>query len=319
MSNGEKAITFLEYLQNVNINMYNIIFSSSDEKISEYITHTVFRLNKVINELKYTDMFFNDSNTSTINALIKLIDFFKSYTTDITSLNIVYLMNSRYFNMIRLIHDIKSIDKILDTQDNFNLIYKDNNASFSIKLNNEDKILLIENFILLYKELFTKDNIINNNKIISLNKNIVKSDLFEPISIWNLLKTNIIKKYFSTFDIIKFLSANLIGQNKLNYNDNCSKNSEMLYETNQTLIDILNIIKKTIDSSYKLTINDIEKITSILNGKDKSLFNLLIKSLIKNIDFKDNINIINYNNAEAFLLNKTSLLIKDNINIIREL
>jgi len=163
-SNGEIAITFLEYLEDSNLDMYNIINSSGDEKISEYIRHSVFRLTKLVSELKYMDMFLNDSNTGTINALITLIDFFKSYTTDITSLNIVYLMNSRYFNMVRLIHDIKTIDKVLGNEDNFNFIYKDCNNAISINMDKDVKLSLLDNFISLYNTLKVNEKILSDNK-----------------------------------------------------------------------------------------------------------------------------------------------------------
>jgi len=107
---GTIAETFLDYLEYRDFDLYTFVTTCDESKISEYIEHGLFKLNELMTTLKYTYI-LNDSNNALLNAVITLIRFFKSYTTDLSNFNILYLMDSRYYNMIKLINDIHFIDK----------------------------------------------------------------------------------------------------------------------------------------------------------------------------------------------------------------
>jgi len=258
-SNGDIATTFLDYLKDVNIDMYNTIISSSDDEISEYIRHSVFRLKRLVTELKYIEMFFNDFNTGIMKALVTFIDFFKSYTTDIASLNVVYLMNSKYFNMIKLIHDIKNINKILGIQDIFNFSYKDIINSFNINISKDDKILLIENLIKSYKTLLEKEHFSYSENKISLTKNSIIREEYNILSsnIINSFNINISKddKILLIENLIKSYKT-LLEKERFSYSENkisLTKNSTIREEYN---ILSSNIINSLIMNKTPLTIRD---------------------------------------------------------------
>lgn len=124
MSNGEVAETFIEYLHDVDPALAAFVETAEEDKLTEYIDHILYKINGLITDLQYLYI-VNDSNNVLLNAVIILIRFFKSYTTDLSSFNILYLMNSRYYNMIKMIHEVKSMEKTLGLNDNtVNFIYR---------------------------------------------------------------------------------------------------------------------------------------------------------------------------------------------------
>ena len=50
-------------------------------------------------------MSINGTNNNIINALVSMINFFKSYTQDLRNLNILYYLDDKFYNKIRMIHD----------------------------------------------------------------------------------------------------------------------------------------------------------------------------------------------------------------------
>lgn len=143
-SDGEIATTFSDYLMDSDSEIYSFLQNVQNEDISEDIDHILSKINEMITSLQYLYI-LNDSNNVVLNALIRLIRFFKSYTTDLRSFNILYLMDSQYYNMNRLINDIHLINKILELNDSFNLEYSDT--------------------IKIQSEIYYKDNIRSNSDI----------------------------------------------------------------------------------------------------------------------------------------------------------
>lgn len=80
------------------------------DKATAYISHILARLNATIADLK--ELYnLNDITGGAINALITLIRFFKSYTTDMIGLNVVYMFNTRALNMVHFMDAIAYIKK----------------------------------------------------------------------------------------------------------------------------------------------------------------------------------------------------------------
>lgn len=139
--NGEPkfASTYRDYLRYINPELYTALdeavglsgdmespfspwnekreFSNPDsawngnkDKATGYISHILARLNAVVEDLRNLYN-LNDVTGGSINALITLIRFFKSYTTDMIGLNVVYLFNTRALNMMKLLDHIAYIHK----------------------------------------------------------------------------------------------------------------------------------------------------------------------------------------------------------------
>lgn len=117
------AKTYLEYLSVMNPSLYNAIMEASDDIVYTYIDHTISRLEKVVYNLRtlYT---VNDSNSSLLTYLIKLIKFFKSYTTDLIDVTTEYVFDMRPDNLFKLVEYYKIFMNIVP-KDSFHLMYSD--------------------------------------------------------------------------------------------------------------------------------------------------------------------------------------------------
>ncbi len=106
---GTIAETYMDLLQDIDISLYAYAASVDKAAISEIIDHISFQIGALIDSFDF--QYLNNDNNVILNALIKLIDFFKSYTTDLESFNIFYVSGDPMFNLIRLIPEINHIHK----------------------------------------------------------------------------------------------------------------------------------------------------------------------------------------------------------------
>lgn len=137
-SDGYIAETYLDYLYDANMDLYNFVVNADKDSISEYIDHILSKINELAASLKYL-FIINDSNNVLLNAVITLTRFFKSYTVDLTSFNILYLMDSRYYNMIKIIEKINYMSKELSINDDLIRSYADT-IRFQTKIKNKDTL-----------------------------------------------------------------------------------------------------------------------------------------------------------------------------------
>lgn len=107
-SNGEIAETFLDYLEDADLALAEYVRNVEPDDVSEIVNMVLDRLTLLLKDLQHLYI-VNDSNNVVITAITKLIRFFKSYTTDLTSLNVMYLMDSKYFNSIRTLDHLESL------------------------------------------------------------------------------------------------------------------------------------------------------------------------------------------------------------------
>lgn len=101
LPDGDIAETYSEYLMYNNYELYELVQNLSNEQITEVINHIISKLSEYCNNLKYLHLTGVNVN-GTINAIWTLVNFFKSYTVDIQQFNIVYLIDGRIENMIKL-------------------------------------------------------------------------------------------------------------------------------------------------------------------------------------------------------------------------
>jgi hypothetical protein len=193
-NDGTIAETFSDYLADKDTELYTFATTCEFDKISEYIDHILYRLNELCSDLKYLYI-VNDSNNSLLNAVVTLIRFFKSYTTDLVSMNILYLMDSRYYNMIKMINDIKLIEKTLIPNDSLNLSHKDFIETFMARITGKDKFSYSESVI-------TNSSIsqADKQKIVETQQYSANEEVKDKITNYDKMD-NIIKQLFTKFNI----------------------------------------------------------------------------------------------------------------------
>ena len=118
------ADTYFEYLKHLDFEFYNFIMETNREEISQYIEHAINQLSKLIPYVSSMHL-MNDTNNHTVKALIKLIDFFRSYTTDLIGLNIVYVFDTKALNMLKLIDYCEGSQKTVEINDKWLLDHSD--------------------------------------------------------------------------------------------------------------------------------------------------------------------------------------------------
>lgn len=138
------AKTYLEYIQYTNPEVYELIETTAEEDLYVYINHIISGMEEIINDINYLYI-MNDSTSSVQEILIELIKFFKSYTTDLLGLNIVYIFDFKIDNLLKLIDKVENTHKTLMIQDKINLIYADN-VKVKSRVRKSDPLILRESF-----------------------------------------------------------------------------------------------------------------------------------------------------------------------------
>lgn len=153
--------------------------TSTSDLLYHYIDHIISRIGNYINNLKYIYM-ANDTTTPLEELFIKLINFFKSFTVDMLGLDVMYIINLRAENTMKIFDEVASITKDLYINDNMNLSYNDVLHLIDVVISdNNDKLsfydkVLYDVYITLAKD--SKGNKLNHlnmtDKIISINSNV---------------------------------------------------------------------------------------------------------------------------------------------------
>lgn len=145
---GETAKTYLEYLQYMSPMLYQTLSDLDDTHIYTYIDHTISRLETVVHDLRtlYT---VNDSNSAILDYLIKLIKFFKSYTTDLIDVTTEYIFDMRPDNLFKLVEYYK-LHQVIMTKDAYKLMYSD--TAKIIETTKEIDASKYEDIIMLMKQ-----------------------------------------------------------------------------------------------------------------------------------------------------------------------
>lgn len=93
---------YSDYLKEYNTDVFEYYDSQTSETVSDSISYIVDKLSSVLLDVKYLRN-LSSVDQQTIENVIKLVKYFKSYTIDIKNMSVVYMMDSKYYNVIRLI------------------------------------------------------------------------------------------------------------------------------------------------------------------------------------------------------------------------
>lgn len=144
-NDGTYAKTYFDLLLDIDPELYQYLenFDVTDKKhTDEIMIHTLYRLETLCNELKYLHTAVDPSTF--INVLLRLINFFKSYTVDLSHAGILYVLDDRYFNMLKVLDSIWQTDITWWMYDGFMKNYYDAIAKVDIKFNDKEKIKMLE-------------------------------------------------------------------------------------------------------------------------------------------------------------------------------
>lgn len=99
---GTFAQTYEEYLQGSNLILYEYVSSLPEYEITTAMDILIESIIDIIPD--FTNLrIVNNSDNVIVDALIKLITYFKSYTTDIINLSSYYFLNDKSDNILKLI------------------------------------------------------------------------------------------------------------------------------------------------------------------------------------------------------------------------
>lgn len=138
MSNGKIAKTYMAYLYDKLPHIAEIIEDAHKDKMGVYIEHVLGRLNELVPDIEYLSS-LNGTNNNIVQAIISLVNFFKSYTTDLRNLNVLYMFDNKRTNKIYMIDDPRLFIKLFPEEK----ALKYNDAlHLCVKLDKEDNIII---------------------------------------------------------------------------------------------------------------------------------------------------------------------------------
>lgn len=287
--NPKYAKTFLDYLEITNPDIYKLINDVDKDRMYEYINHISSSILSIIPNLKYLGFFYDTSDT--IEAmLMELIRFFKSYTTDMLDMSIIYIFDFKPELLLRLIDNIKlHVNEI--TKDEFYLAYADH-LNFTSNTKEDDYFKLnttIDNYIgIIFNDQETNTKLRDNIKYIydriiaHENMKLIYSD--KPIIHNNLF----IESGLRFLDDIKSLLAIFLLPNTILFKDNIKYIHDNI-NTNEEKFGYIDIMRMM---TYFYTDNDGYELRDTVSylanrtGKDKLFYTDLINSIFNKLTVK---------------------------------
>lgn len=104
---GTIPTQFTECLKDSNSDLYELVMSEelTPDQISEYISYLTTKLSAALVDTNYLS-YINVLDNYTVDALLKLLRFFKSFTVDLRDANVILLFDSRYHNMAHMVSQL---------------------------------------------------------------------------------------------------------------------------------------------------------------------------------------------------------------------
>ena len=112
-SDGTVAETYLDMLYDLDFELYDMVNDASEPELFDYINNGIDSAKELVDGLKYLNG-LTDSSDFLLNALAKLVRFFKSYTVDLREFNILYVLDNRYLHAIKILEKIQEVESVID-------------------------------------------------------------------------------------------------------------------------------------------------------------------------------------------------------------
>ena len=144
-NDGSFATDYFDLLKDIDPELYFFLddFDTTVVKnTDEIMLHVLYKLETLCNELKYLHTAVDAS--ALVAVLLRLINFFKSYTVDLSHAGLLYLFDDRYFNMLKILDMIWQTDITWWMYDGFIKHYYDAIAGVDIEFSDKEKIRFLE-------------------------------------------------------------------------------------------------------------------------------------------------------------------------------
>jgi len=144
-NDGSYATDYFDLLKDLDIELYFFVddFDTTSVKdTDEIMIHLLYKLETLCNELKYLHTAVDAS--ALVVVLLRLINFFKSYTVDLSHAGLLYLFDDRYFNMLKILDMIWQTDITWWMYDGFIKYYYDAISGVDIEFSDKEKIQFLE-------------------------------------------------------------------------------------------------------------------------------------------------------------------------------
>lgn len=105
LPDGDIAKTYSEYLMYTNYELYEFFQSIPKDSINEIELHIITKMQEFCESLQYIHHTADGININA-SALTMLVNFFKSYTVDIEQFNIIYIVDDRMDNLVKMISEV---------------------------------------------------------------------------------------------------------------------------------------------------------------------------------------------------------------------
>jgi hypothetical protein len=101
LSDGSTPETYMDWLKEYHFEMYEYIDALDSSACVDKISYIATKFSTWFASTKYTK-YLNPIDLTVINGLIKLLRWFKSYTIEIKEMEVVYLFDSKYYNLMKM-------------------------------------------------------------------------------------------------------------------------------------------------------------------------------------------------------------------------
>ena len=142
---GTIARTFREYLEDVNPIYGRVLDSIDSTTIGDFISHVINALSKLITRNKSIQE-YGQSFIAIVAGVIELLRRFKSLTTRLIDYSVIYLLDSRLYNMIVLKDNIYRIDKGRGVESRLSE-YRDMISNIMVLSSSSDKLKLSDKIL----------------------------------------------------------------------------------------------------------------------------------------------------------------------------
>ena len=274
-SDGQIATTYLDMLRDIDPDLATVIDDAKPEDLFTYLNHGIDSLQTIIKDTKYLYA-LTDTSQVMLEALRKLILFFKSYTVDLKEFNIIYVLDHPYLHGIKIISQLMEIESEIDLNSQYIHDMMLEYLHIASEMKKEDKLNIIRELITIEKNLALRDALIALTKL-SME---IEADINTKIS---LLDVILIESSMTKDDLIQFIRETVAMDATLEHNVTIHLLNKLLIESNldintkYTVIDTL-LMDSAISPNDTISMND-----NLYSTKSEIEHNMIIFKQFKEI------------------------------------
>lgn len=133
----DKDFTYDDWLKKYSNHLWKFLQEVDDDQLHLYMNHIIYCLSQYLDDVG--DLYILNDGVSPLQELIiQLIDFFRSFTTDLIDFSSIMIIDWRMENIIRLVDHPQYLSKIIGTKDFMNISYSDFINNFMARLSVDD-------------------------------------------------------------------------------------------------------------------------------------------------------------------------------------